>query len=54
MGNTEACGSLDQLKKLYAKKYNEKTRKGYTEVKMKLGQPNSSVEGEFKKVDTSP
>ena len=54
VGSTEGCASLDHLKKLYQKKYNEKTRKGYTEVKMKLGQPNSSVEGEFKKIDTAP
>ena len=50
VGTAENAGSLDNLKKLYTKKYNEKTRKGYTEVKMKLGQPNT-VEGEFKKVD---
>lgn len=51
VGNKEHCGTLEAMKKLYLKKYGEKTRKGYTEVKMKLGQANTSVEGEFKKLD---
>jgi len=48
VGDRAHMGSLDNLQKAYNKKYNEKTRKGYTEVKMALGQPNQGVKAEIK------
>jgi hypothetical protein len=42
---------MDNLKATYHKKYREITNKGYTLVKMALGNPNQAVTGELKKVD---
>lgn len=48
VGDKAGCCNLDMLLKLYNKKYHEKTRKGYTEVKMALGTPNQGVKAEIK------
>ena len=37
MGSNLPCASLDVLTRTYGKKYREKTGKGYTEVKMTIG-----------------
>ena len=57
VGTAEPLASQEQAIKEYEKKYNEKTKKGYTEVKMALGK-STSVEvkleeekKEAKKVD---
>lgn len=54
VGTNQPCSSIDNLRATYTKKYREKTNKGYTEVKMAIGNPNSSVEGEMKKIDPKP
>ncbi len=43
VGSPLACYSKEECVKLYTKKYNEKVGKGYTEVKMALG--NSKAGG---------
>jgi poly [ADP-ribose] polymerase 2/3/4 len=48
VGDKLPCGNLEALEKAYMKKYNEKTRKGYTEVKMALGNPNQGIKPEIK------
>ena len=40
VGSNMHCGSQDALIRDYEKKYKQKTGKGYTEVKMALGNPN--------------
>lgn len=48
VGSNVACLSLEHLEKTYLKKYGEKVRKGYTEVKMAIGNPNQAVKPEVK------
>ena len=52
VGGNMACSSMDNLRSTYAKKYREKTNKGYTLVKMALGKTNPSVGVELKKADS--
>lgn len=49
VGPAQPCGSLAELNKLYEKKYREKVRKGYTEVKMVTAEPAEEVKGEDSK-----
>lgn len=54
VGNHESVSSQDQLVRLYDKKYREKTRKGYTEVKMALGHSQDEKEEKKKSADELP
>ncbi|CDW91652.1 poly(adp-ribose) polymerase [Stylonychia lemnae] len=49
VGSNIFCGGKDQLIREYDKKYRQKTGKGYTEVKMALGNPNQAVKADLAK-----
>lgn len=49
VGSAQSCWSLAELNKLYYKKYREKVKKGYTEVKMANAEPAEEVKGEESK-----